>query len=79
MFLTMARGLAEENAALNSPRSQEIVGKVDLLSLVKLQDALDAVFVAIDVGNHRMGREIEAFGFENQMVGDPSRCRHVLF
>ena len=46
-----ASGLAERRAVPEPPGGQEVVGVVGLLPLVEVDDALDAVLVAVGVGD----------------------------
>ena len=48
------------------------------MALVEVDDALDAVLVAVGVGHHRMRREDETLGLEDDVVGDQPGRRQVL-
>ena len=63
---------------LESPGRQKVVGIVDPMPLVEIDDSPDAVLVSVGFGHRRLGREIEAGGLEDQMVGDPP-CRGQVF
>ena len=63
---------------LEPPGGQEIVGVVGLLPLVEIDDPPHAVLVAVGVGDHRVRREGEALGFQDEVFGDPPRRLQVL-
>jgi hypothetical protein len=44
------------------PRGEKVVGVIERLALVEVDDAVDGVLVAIGVGHDRIGREREAAG-----------------
>ena len=50
-------GPAEGRAVLEPPGGEEVVGVIDLLPPVEVDDPLDAILVAVGVGDHRVGRE----------------------
>ncbi len=58
---------------------QEIVGEIDLMTVVKVDNAMHAILVAIGVGHHGMRRKDKAFGFQDDMIGHQSSRRQVLF
>ena len=71
-------GRPRARAASEPPGSQEVLSVVDPMALVECDDALDAILVAVGIGDRRIGREVEAVGLEDQVVSDPSRRGQVL-
>ncbi len=57
---------------------QEVIGVIDLVALVEVDDPLDAVLVPVGFGHDRMRREDEAAGFQHDVVGDQPRRRQVF-
>ena len=71
-------GLAKPVAPAIFPRGQEVVGEIDRVALVEIDDALDAVLVAIGLGHHGMRGEDKAPRLQNNMVSHQPRRRQVL-
>jgi hypothetical protein len=53
------------------PGSPEVVGIIDPVALVELDDAQDAVFVPVRLGDNVGRGEYEAVRLEDDVVGDP--------
>ena len=64
---------------LKPPCRLKIVGVIDLISVIEVDDAMDAVFVAVGLGHSRMRGEHEASGFQDQMIGDVPGRRQIFF
>ncbi len=60
------------------PRGFEVVGEIDALRPVELDDLVDAVLVAIGLDEHRMRREREARRFQHEMIGHLLRGLQVF-
>ncbi len=70
--------LSQFGSVLVTPGGQEVVGVVDLMPLVEVDDPPDAKLVAIGIRDCGMRREDETVRHQDQVVGDPSRRRQVF-
>ena len=73
-----ASGRPRACAVPEPPGGQEVVGVVDPLPLVEVDDPPDAVLVAVGVGDHRVRREGEPVRLQDEVVGDQPRRLQVL-
>ena len=60
------------------PGSQEVVGIVDFLSAIEVNDPMDTVLIPVGVRDSRMWRKHEPLRFQHDVVRHGSRSRQVL-
>ena len=76
------RGVAEAQprAVSESPSGLEVVSQVGGLAPVEIDDAEHRPFIAVGIGDDRMGGEGETLGLEHQMISHfPGRLEVLLY
>jgi hypothetical protein len=69
---------AEDLAIAEAPRSQEVLGVVDWLGSVELQNSCDGVTLTVGFHQHCVRRKFDGAGCEDSMIGDLASTRKVL-
>ena len=70
--------LPECISILELPCGVEVIRVVDVLVVIKIDDAVHAVLVSIGVGHNRMRRKRDSFRHQNQMFNHLSCRAEVL-
>src|SRR5262249_47377638 len=71
-------GSAEQPAMVILPGGQKIVGEINLVMLIEIEDAFDEKFVAVGVGHGRVRGEDKAVRLQDDVVSYPPRRRQVF-
>ena len=74
----VACGLPERRSMLVAPGGQEVIGVVDFVTLVEIDDPPDAELVAVGFGDRGMRCEDESVRHQDQVVGDPAAPRQGI-
>ncbi len=74
----MACGLPSAARCLIAPGGLEVIRVIGGLRAVEIDDALDGVFVAIGLDQHRIRREIDSVGRQHHVIGHFARGLQVL-
>ena len=69
---------AERRPMLEPPRRLKIIRVVNVLLVIKMNDLLHAIFVAVGFHQHGIRREGKTGGLQEQMAGHVARRRQIF-